>query len=319
MSEAATGRPHHNKLIERKRERMSQASAKTAQTGIAGQSQVFEKRASALRFSEVQLSTSVRLRYAAQGDSAGQPVILLHGYTDSWFSFSRVLPYFEAAYNIFALDQRGHGDSEKPGSGYAVRDFADDIVGFMDALNIESAIVVGHSMGSFIAQQMALAAPERVAKLVLVASATTARNEGVVDLQREVEALYDPVPAEFARAFQESTIYQPLPEDFMERAIAESLKLPARVWRAALKGLLEAEAAPPGDISAPTLILWGDRDSIFPRAEQDALAAALQKAVLKVYPETGHALHWERPQQFVKDLQDFISGAELQKGSAVTQ
>jgi non-heme chloroperoxidase len=293
---------------------MSQASAKTEQPAIA-ENDPLEKGARAPWFSDVQLSTGVRLRYASWGDSAGQPVILLHGYTDSWFSFSRVFPYFDAADRIFALDQRGHGDSGKPASGYAIRDFADDVIAFMDAMNIASAIVVGHSMGSFIAQQVALAAPRRVAKLVLVGSATTARNEGVSELQREVEGLNDPVPAEFARAFQESTIYRPLPDDFMERVVAESLKLPAIVWRAALKGLHDAGTAPLIDISAPTLILWGDRDSIFTRAEQDALAATLQQAVLKVYPETGHALHWERPQQFVKDLQDFIYGAELQKGS----
>jgi non-heme chloroperoxidase len=261
----------------------------------------------ALKFLEARLSTGVRLRYAEQGSTEGQPVIFLHGYTDSWFSFSGVLARLDNAYRLFALDQRGHGDSEQPRGEYAVTDFAGDVVAFMDALNIRSAVIAGHSMGSLVARQVAYAAPERVAKLVLVGSMTTVRNEGVLELQRAVEALTDPAPAEFAREFQESTVYQPLREEFMERVVAESLKLPARVWRAVLRGLMEADdTAQLRTIRAPTLILYGERDAFFPLAEQELLAASIPNAVLKVYEETGHALHWEQPERFVRDLLAFI-------------
>jgi non-heme chloroperoxidase len=67
--------------------------------------------------------------------------------------------------------------------------------------------LVGHSMGSFVAQQVALAAPERVARLVLVGSATTPRNKGTVEFQQAANALDAPVPAEFVREFQVSTTY----------------------------------------------------------------------------------------------------------------
>jgi len=66
------------------------------------------------RFADVRLSTGVRLRYLEQGDPAGRPVILLHGLTDSWFSFSRVLPGISKAHRVYALDLRGHGDSDRP-------------------------------------------------------------------------------------------------------------------------------------------------------------------------------------------------------------
>ena len=66
------------------------------------------------RFADVRLSTGVRLRYAEAGDPAAPPVILLHGYTDSWFSWSRVLPPLAARHRVYALDQRGHGDSDRP-------------------------------------------------------------------------------------------------------------------------------------------------------------------------------------------------------------
>ncbi len=267
-----------------------------------------------LRFADVRLRTGVRLRYAEQGDPAGQPIILLHGYSDSWFSFSRVLPLFPAAYHVYALDQRGHGDSDRPASGYTMRDLAADAIAFMDAKGLAQAIVVGHSMGSLVAQQVALAAPERVARLVLVGSATAAREiVGIFELEQAVDSFAaassaDPVPAEFAREFQASTAYQPLPADFMDRVVAESLKLPARVWRALMDGMLATDVPTKlGDSRIPTLILWGDRDGYFPRSEQDALLAMLPTATLKVYPETGHTPHWERPQEFVRDLEVFIT------------
>lgn len=262
---------------------------------------------STLRFADVQLTTGVRLRYAEQGDPAAHPVILLHGVTDSSFSFSQVMPGLAADYHVYALDQRGHGDSDRPeDQGYTWTDFAADVIAFMDAMGIERATLVGHSMGSLVAQQVAITAPERVERLVLVASATTVRNEGVLEFQRAVDTLDDPVPEEFAREFQVSTIYQPLSEDFLDRVVAESLKLPARVWRAAMAGMLAADPVSYGDIRHPTLILWGDQDAILPRSEQDLLVSKLANASLKVYPETGHALHWERPEQFVQDLKKFI-------------
>jgi len=118
----------------------------------------------------------------------------------------------------------------------------------------------------------------------------------------------DPVPPEFARDFQVSTIYLPIPDDFLEEAVAVSLKVPARVWKEIVAGMMATD--PVADLEQhriPTLILWGDRDGGFPRSEQEALVAAIPGAVLKVYPETGHALHWERPDEFVRDLEAFLA------------
>jgi pimeloyl-ACP methyl ester carboxylesterase len=276
-----------------------QAAARSTGNGAPG-----------LRFADVRLKTGVRLHYAEQGNPAGQPIILLHGYTDSWFSFSRVLPSLDARYHVYALDLRGHGDSERPASGYKLSDFATDVLAFMDEKGMKRATIVGHSMGSFIAQQLAILAPERVERLVLIGSATTLRNNTVLDLQKAVNTLDDPVPAKFVREFQAGTIYLPLPEEFMDTVVRESLKVPARVWRATMEGFFATDyRSQLGRIKAPTLILWGERETIFPRPEQDSLVNSLANADLKVYPETGHALHWERPEQFVKDLEDFLKPA----------
>ena len=264
--------------------------------------------ASTVQFGSVLLKTGVRLRYAHQGDENGIPVILLHGYTDSWFSFSQIMPLLDQKYRVYALDQRGHGESDRPVGGYAMQQFAADVVAFMDAKNIKQATIVGHSMGSLVGQHLAAQAPERVKRLVLVATATTVHtNELVQQLQREINALKDPIPEKFVYDFQISTAFQPLSNDFFKTVLKESLRLPAHVWQQVMAEMMSPDVAVElKKIKTPTLILWGDKD-FFPRSEQDALVSALPNAVLKVYKDTGHALHWERPEAFATDLKTFIN------------
>ncbi len=266
----------------------------------------------ALQFGDVRVASGVRLHYAEQGDTDAHPLILLHGISDSWFSFSRVLSGLGATYRVFALSQRGHGDSERPEAGYGMADFAADVVAFMNALGLERATVVGHSMGSLVAQQVALSAPERVARLVLVGSAANPHNvNGIFELEEAINSFEDPVPAEFVLDFQSSTANQPLPAGFLDKVVAESLKLPARVWRAAAAGILEVDYTPHlSRIKAPALLIWGDKDAYFPRSEQDVLVAGLAQATLKVYADVGHSPQWEVPEQFVRDLNAFISQSE---------
>ena len=261
-----------------------------------------------LSFEQVALPGRVRLHVAEQGDPHGQPVILLHGYSDSWFSFSRVLPFLPSNLHVYALDLRGHGESEQPAAQFSMADLAKDVLAFMDLKRLPAATVVGHSMGSFVAQQVALAAPDRVKGLVLIASATTPRHAyRIDDLRRAIEAQPDSISAEFIREFQHSTVYHPVPAQFMDRVISESRKLSPRLWRALMAGMLETDPATElGRHQIPTLILWGERDAIMLRAEQDALLAQLPRARLIVYAATGHAPHWERPEMVGKDLTAFV-------------
>lgn len=253
------------------------------------------------------LSTGVSLQYAEHGDRDGHPVVLLHGFTDSWFSFSRILPDLPDSWRAFAVSQRGHGDSERPAAGYGMPDLAGDAVAFLDAMRLPPVTLVGHSMGSLVAMQVALDAPERIDKLVLLGSAANMRSEEVNGLVREIAALGDHVPPEFARGFQESTIHHPVPPEFLERVVEESLKVPARVWRAAAAGQLAADYTNAlGRITVPVLLLRGDHDTLFPEAAREALGTRLPNATLKIYRDTGHALHWERPAEFVRDLRAFI-------------
>jgi non-heme chloroperoxidase len=262
------------------------------------------------RFSEIKLSTGVRLHYAEEGPASGSPVIMLHGLSDSWFSFSKVMPLLGKRHRVYALDLRGHGNSDKPATGYLMRDLAEDVVAFMDAQKIARATIVGHSMGSFVAQQVALAAPQRVSRLVLIGSATTP-NEfgGMQEFYDAAAALPEPVPEAFARDFQVSTIYRPVGDAFLERAIDESLKLPSRVWRELVKGMSATEAAVAlGRLRIPTLVLAGEKDTFAVPALQPPLVAMLKSAKLKIYQETGHAVHWERPAEFARDVDLFMNG-----------
>ena len=265
-----------------------------------------------IQFATTPLKTGLRLHYAEQGDLMGEAIVFLHGYSDSWFSFSRVLPLLSAEYHAFALTQRGHGDSDKPQCCYTPEDFAADIDAFMEAVGIEEATLVGASTGALFAQRVALSYPPRVSRLVLVGAQTPANeaNEVVLGLQEEVRALEDPVPPEFVRAFQEGTIHQPVPQEFLDTVVSESLKLPARVWRDYLEGAVLSidrdYVVELRELDVPTLMLWGEQDPLFPREEQERLAAAIPGASLKVYPETGHAVHWDRPEWVVRDLEEFM-------------
>jgi non-heme chloroperoxidase len=256
-----------------------------------------------LRFATTPLATGPQVHYAEQGDPGGDPIVFIHPHADSWFSFSRVLSLLPARYHAYALDQRGHGDSERPACCYTVDDLAADTVAFLDAAGIERATLVGHSGSCFTARRAAVNHPDRVAGLVLIGAPLSLAKPAVLAFQAAVHALEDPVPAQFAREFQAGAAHVPLPEGFLEGLVAESLKLPAHVWKAALDGLVAFDdAADLGRITASTLLIWGDHDAVVSLEDQQRLKEAIPDARLKVYPETGHSPHWERPERVAADL-----------------
>ena len=252
----------------------------------------------------VRLSNGVTLHYASQGPRTGPAVILIHGYSDSWFSFSRILPLLPRERRVIAPDMRGHGDSERPSSGYRIDDMADDVIQLIDALKVPKAVLVGHSMGSFVARKVVELAPDRVSRLVLIGGGVKADNDAMHELQRAVNQLTDPVAEAFVREFQLSTIAVPVPEPFLEAVIANSRRMPARIWRAIIEGLIEFQ--PPAvhpDIR--TLVLGGTEDAVFSRTEQMVLARQFPRGELQLVEGVGHTLHWEQPTTFVNALARF--------------
>lgn len=260
------------------------------------------------RVSRVALSTGVELEVYSQGSANGTPILFLHGYTDTWHSFDLIYQQLPRSYRVYALTQRGHGNSSKPSSGYEQSDFVADVIAFMDAKGIARAHIVGHSMGSLIAHKFAAEHPDRVRKLVLVGSGPTTAGNPVVDwLLGEVANLTDPVDPQFVTEFQSSTFFRPVPAWYLDTMIAESQKVPVAVWQQAGQGMADEDhSAALAGITAPTLVIWGDQDGFFSQDDQDALVALIPDATLKTYVQTGHAPHAERPSDFVKDLTRFF-------------
>lgn len=256
------------------------------------------------------LPNALELPYVEQGDEFGVPVVFLHAYADSWRSFERLLPHLPRSIRALALTQRGHGDAGKPASGYRVEDFAGDLGAFMDALELDCAVLVASSSASFTVQRFAIDNPLRALGLVLIGVPWSLRDKPVGSgLAKAVSELGDPVDPAFVREFVQSTVFGPVSRAFLEAMICESLKVPAHVWKATLEGLLEtAPPAATATIAAPTLILWGDRDDFVPRADQERLAAAISRSQLVVYEGAGHVVHWEEPQRVAADIAAFVEG-----------
>jgi pimeloyl-ACP methyl ester carboxylesterase len=257
---------------------------------------------------QVALSTGVTLTYSEQGARHGAPVIFLHGFTASHRHFDLNLPIFPRNFHVFALDLRGHGDSDKPDCCYSNADFVADVVAFMDALSLPSASLVGHSMGSLIAHGIAVAFPQRVEKLVLMGSAPTAvGSPSTPPLEMLVAGLSDPIDPVFVRQFEQSIFFGPVPESFIDTATAESLKIPAAIWQKVVAGITtEDHSAELAGIRSPTLIMWGDQDTIFSAADQAKLLALIPDSRLIVFPQTGHGFHVERPREVVHDIARFL-------------
>jgi pimeloyl-ACP methyl ester carboxylesterase len=254
------------------------------------------------------LASGVRLDYVESGH--GPAILFIHGYPDSWRAYGPLLRHIPPDVRAVAYTQRGHGDSDHPESGYAIADFAADAAAFMDTVGIAEATVVGHSMGSLVTQELALTHPGRVARLVLIGSAESFDNPVVRELERGVSGLRDPIARAFVHEFQASTVHRPVPGDFLNGLVDESLKVPARVWRAALAGILGFRSGDRlGRLALPTLIVGGEHDEIAPIDGQERLHNAISGSQFLCYEDTGHGPHWEQPQRFVEDLLAFHRGS----------
>jgi non-heme chloroperoxidase len=275
-----------------------------------GSLQVCWAEPAALMSALLKLSSGVTLHYVTRGPADGEPLVLLHGVGDSWHSWDLVFPLLPQNFRIYAVTLRGHGWSDKPPAGYTVDDFAADISQFLEQLQIRNATLVGHSLGSFVAQRVAENDRDgRIERLVLVGSGPGGPRDE--KNRQEVvgffKAVPDPVDPGFARDFQASTAYASLPANFFETMAGEVLHVPARVFHELADAIGKADnVAALARIKASTLVLWGDRDGMLTRHDQDVLVSKIAGARLVVYPDTGHALHWERPEAFAKDLLSFV-------------
>ncbi|MBX9603537.1 MAG: alpha/beta hydrolase [Bryobacteraceae bacterium] len=273
-----------------------------------------------LRYSDVSLPGGPRLRVAESGPRGGYPVLMLHGITDSSFSFSRLQPSLPPDWHLIMPDQRGHGESDRPAAGYTIDDYASDAIALLKQFGTGAAMVVGHSLGSAVAQRVAARHSGLVHRLVLIGAAYHFDLPEVRELQRQVASLESGPDEDFIRQFQASTIHAPLPEEFFENVIAESKKLPPRVWKSAFAGLAENAATDLGQIRCPTLLIYGEHDAIFPISHQHKLQDGIVLSRLEILKETGHSPHWEYPETVAQLLRDAkaMTAESLRKTAART-
>ncbi len=255
----------------------------------------------------VRLANGLDLQYRESGDPRGVPVVLLHGVTDSlqcWKPFSDALP---RSLRAIAVSQRGHGDSSKPQGDYGSAAFAGDLAALMDALGLKRAHIVGHSMSTWIVQRFARDYPERVESLTLIAGFVTLDgNAGVEELIASVAAMGESVDPVFAQAFQESTVSKPLGPAYLDMVVCESLKVPARIWRATFSAMAN-ERVDRTPIDRRALLIGCEKDQQFSERDRRALAAVFTNAQEILYPDLAHAPHWEEPARVARDVAAFIS------------
>lgn len=262
----------------------------------------------------IELSNQVVISYLEAGTPAGTPIILLHGLADSWRIFELLIPYLPKSFHVYALSQRGHGNSSCPDSGYATKDFEEDLLSFMNALNVEKAVILGASSGGFPARSFAIRHPERTLALVLLGSPATL--QGIPAVQEiwdsAISKLTDPVDRKFVENFAVGLLSTPVTQQFLEMMLQENLKVPARVWREKTEGILKEEF--PGElnkISSPTLIIWGDQDNLLTRRSQEEMAEVISGSKLVVHENAGHLLYCEDPKGVASDIAVYLE--EIQK------
>lgn len=259
----------------------------------------------------IRLPNAVTLHYVEQGAADGTPVILVHGYPDSWRSYAPVMRHLPEQLRVIALSLRGYGQSDRSYGSYHPRDLAADLNEFMVRLGIPSAYVVGHSMGSYVAEYLALDHPERVLGLVLIGTFRSLAGRADIDeLLSALEQMADVVDPGLVRDFQRSTLAQAVPADFFDTIVSESLQVPGHVWRGALRELTRVDHFDELQrIKAPAIVFWGDQDGMSTLRDQHAVAKAIG-GELRIYAGAGHSLHWEEPQRFAQDLAKLVHQIE---------
>jgi rifampin ADP-ribosylating transferase len=242
----------------------------------------------------------------SQGDPSGPVLLLLHAWCESAGVFDRMVPRLPPWLHVIAFDQRGHGASSKPQQGYALDDFAGDVVALLDALDIAQAFLLGTSSGGYVAQQVSRAYPQRVSGLVLVGA--PADLSRVPALGEELASLTDPLDPVWVRASLDwFPLYATVPDWYIAARVRDGLSAPARVWKDTFKGLVGAEPPTRGHtLRGPGLVIWGDRDDLLPREDADSLTRAIENCELIVYPRTGHLVLYEQPERVAADTVRFL-------------
>ena len=254
------------------------------------------------------------IRLFARERGAGHPILMAHGMWSDHHAFDDVVAGLAGAYRTVCPDLRGHGRSETPAQAWTVVDLAHDWARILDALAIDAAVVVGHSMGGMAALQFALRYPDRLHALVLLStSAETEKPErrtqlGLLSWTINMWGMNNWLAGRVASGF-------------FSAAFARRFPAKVKAWRKgvlamnkrALLQALEAVQDRPsvwdrlGDITMPALVMGTREDPIADPARTMAMARRLPNAQLVMLPGGGHALPMEHPRELTQALRQFLA------------
>ena len=244
------------------------------------------------------------------GSPDAPPLVMLHGIWDTWRIFARVGAALAAERTVHALDLRGHGDSDKPETGYAIEEYAADVRGVLDALGLARADLLGFSLGASVATRLAADTPERVARLLLEdpPHSPDADPRGRAAWLRTLLELKGQPFEEIVENMGD--MYPTRDHATNERSARALLGTADGPFRALLDAGPVASDLPARLAAAarPTLILRADPASggALTARGRDELRAALPTAQLVEFPEVGHLIHAEREAAFLAAVEEFL-------------
>ncbi len=259
-----------------------------------------------------------QIHYLDEG--TGPPIVLIHGFAGSAWSWRSTIPALVSAHRTVALDLPGFGYSDRhPAHPLSHEQHAHRVVRLMDSLGIESATVIGHSMGGAIAARVAVSWPARVDRLVLVASVDAGEAADWRDAMdrfsfilrlADVGLAIPPLTRAISRAGVRSIVANRayITEDVV-RGYCDPFVMPGT--GACLRKLVaDTVNEPPIDlsrISAPTLVISGDVDPSIPPATGERIAAKIPGARHVVVAGAGHLVPEEQPDAFLAELRGFLA------------
>ncbi len=275
----------------------------------------------------VNLSTGIKMAYVEMGDPDGEVVILQHGMTDNSRSWSLAAPYFtKAGYHVFIPDLRGMGKSDAPDGYYTTVTYATDMKAFFDAVGIEKAIVIGHSLGSFTVQTFALMFPERCSKVVLVSSIPI-KDYQSASLQNVYNNYINPIgedehPSDefmdlwYGCTFKEDNGAEIEFDKFLAALKSESKALSKSTWQNIIFGLMASnlkDVYSQFDTTIPVLLLHGSEDTMTKDVYQQELMSLLNipETGYRNYEGVGHNIQFEITKQSSEDILYWLANGVL--------
>jgi 3-oxoadipate enol-lactonase len=254
------------------------------------------------------------MRLAWERHGAGPPLLLIHGLGYARWGWEPVLPGLAERFDVLLFDNRGIGESDAPRGPYTASEMAEDALQVLDEAGVEHAHVVGTSLGGMVAQELALAHPERVDNLVLACTTPGGPRSHpmpavTVALISEAASLE---PAVALRRFVENALapqtvaeHPELVERIMEHRLRTAQDPAAWAAQAAAAAAFDAHDRV-ADVHIRTLVQHGDEDVVVDPRNAELLVGLVPDARLEWFAGAGHLFFWEQPERFVASVSSFL-------------